>query len=87
MIRNDMMAKPTKAPPPASSGRALDGFRHYVQPFITDTRISIFESNGARAARSDANCQMNNANYETNPRSILFSTDDVNGEDGNPILN
>jgi len=23
-------------------------------------------------------------NYETNPRSILFSTADVNGEDGNP---
>ncbi len=62
-------------------------FRHHVQPFITDTRICIFESNGARAARSDANCQMNNANYETNPTSILFSTDDANGGDGNPTMN
>src|SRR3989442_8910046 len=42
MIRNDMMAKPTKAPPPASSGRALD--RHPPSDLMGDDRCLIYSS-------------------------------------------
>ena len=30
---------------------------------------------------------VNNANYQTNPISILFSIDDADGGDGNPTMN
>jgi len=43
MIRNDMMAKPTKAPPPASSGRALDGFAIMCSP-SSQTLGSLFSN-------------------------------------------
>ena len=80
-----MMAKPTKSTATGFTWDAMDGFA--IMCSLSSRTLGSLFSNPPRAAKSDANCQMNNANYETNPTSILFSTDDANGGDGNPTMN
>jgi len=59
---------------------AVDGFA--IMCSVSSQTLGPLFSNRPWAAKSDANCQHEQKpNYETNPTSILFSTNDMNGRE------